>query len=120
MKRELSVGSLHIEILREGPEQLRMVWQGRSDERDPADFLNPFLMSSIELLSNELLVCDFRKLEFINPSTIPPIIRMIKQLHIDGKSARIVYDNSSSWHTASFSAFRVITDPMELIEISGE
>lgn len=120
MNRDLSVGSLHIELLRESPEQLRMVWRGRSEDRDPADYLNPFLISSIEVLSDELLVCDFRELEYINSSTIPPILRMIKKLHIDGKSARIVYDSNSSWQTASFTAFRIITDTMNLIEISGE
>ncbi len=120
MKSELYEGSLRV-VFEEGSDSsLLLIWQGRSEERDPADFLNPFLSSIVEKVGNNRLICDFRALEYMNSSTIPPVIRMIKKLHLDGKTVKIVFRRDSLWQNATFRAMRAITDTMQTIEISGE
>ena len=111
-------GSLSIEI-KDG-ETITMSWLGRSENREPAVLLNPYLAGFVDSINGKTLVLDFTKLEYMNSSTVPPIIQLIKNLNAKAVATKIYYDKESKWQAASFKALETISKTMAGIEVSGK
>ena len=111
-------GTLSIEI--NDADKVTMSWLGRSESREPAVALNPYLTGLIDSISGKELVVDFTKLEYMNSSTVPPIIQMIKNLNTKGVVTKIYYDKESKWQAASFKALETISKTMTSIEVTGK
>jgi len=111
-------GTLSIEI--DDGEKITMSWHGRSESREPASVLNPYLVKLIDSISGKELIVDFTKLEYMNSSTVPPIIQMIKNLNTKAIITKIFYDKESKWQAASFKALETISKTMTSIEVVGK
>ena len=101
-------GSLKVEV-EETWWQLLMTLTGRSDARDPSDFLEPLLISAGErsVAGSKRLVLDFRKLEAMNSSTVGPILRAIERARRVPKAQLTVrYDHTLRWQTITFSVLK--------------
>ncbi|MBI1949430.1 MAG: hypothetical protein HYS27_27335 [Deltaproteobacteria bacterium] len=85
---------------------LTLVWQGRSVAREPGLFLLPILTRLIERgeKDKKRIVLDFRKLEYLNSSTVTPIIRVLEQAKRGTAMVSVIYDAELKWQALSFSA----------------
>ena len=109
----------NLEILLEEGETNTLLWNGKSEARDPASILLPFFNNITEKLKNKKLIIKFEKLEYLNSSTVLPIIDLIKKLESNGVDTMVTYDKESKWQIASFKALDVIVQTMNHIKIQG-
>lgn len=95
---------------------------GRSTARDPGNFLGPILTNAFKqaIAAGKALVLDFRKLEYMNSSTITPVIRLLHEAKKGSGKVTITYDGKSRWQDLSFSALTIFTTEDKRIEIRGE
>lgn len=114
-------GPLTLE-LDERQAEITLTWRGRSIAREPAQFLLPILTRAIESgeRSGKTVVMDFRTLDYLNSSTITPVIRVLEMAKRGTVSLSIIYDASLKWQALSFSALylfqsldgRVVVKPL--------
>jgi len=90
------------------PGELRVVWTGRSDEREPARFLGPLLTELVEACRTTAarLRLDFAGLDFMNSSTFTPVVKAIAEARKAGVAIALEYAQAKRWQALSFSALR--------------
>jgi hypothetical protein len=105
----------------DGPESVRLLWQGQSVAREPAPFLVPVLTKALELGSrnNRPIVIDFQELEYLNSSTITPVIRVLEQARRGKQEVTVVYRKDLKWQAMSFTALELFRTPDKRIEVLG-
>ena len=111
-------GNLEIKI--ESGNKNTITWIGKSEDRDPSAFLNPYFENILDDLHGKDLEIEFLKLEYMNSSTVPPIIQLIKSLNTNEIKTIIFYDKNSKWQSASFKALETIARTMDFIEVIGK
>lgn len=112
-------GSLKITIVQNG-ECVTLTWSGKSEDREPGALLNPYLQESVSAFKGKEFQVDFKPLEYMNSSTVPPIIHFIKDLETSGNKTTIFYDKDSKWQAASFKALETISTTMKNISVQGK
>ncbi len=111
-------GNLEIKIDSGDPNVMK--WVGKSEDRDPSAFLNPYFEDVVETLRGKDLQIEFGLLEYMNSSTVPPIIQLIKNLNNSSIKTTIFYNKESKWQSASFKALETIARTMDFIEVVGK
>lgn len=96
-----------------------LTFEGKSSEREPAKILNPFFEKILSDLRGELIV-DFRPLDFMNSSTVIPLIQFIKKLEEKEIKTIFYYNKESKWQATSFQAFITITKQLKYINFEGK
>ncbi|MCP4137798.1 MAG: DUF1987 domain-containing protein [bacterium] len=112
-------GNLEILLAEEGAKNI-LTWTGKSDDRDPSALLNPYFDGLMDKLKGKALDIEFAKLEYMNSSSVPPIIQLIKKLNTNAIKTVISYDKESKWQSASFKALETIVRAMENVEVVGK
>ena len=94
-------GALEIFVEEKG-DTIHVRLQGRSDSRKPSDALTPFFDAILEQ-GVEKLIVDFRELEYMNSTSMLPIIKLLYQLHQKKIESEFVYDGNLKWQVVTFS-----------------
>ncbi len=110
--------NLQIRIQEEANENI-MQWLGKSDEREPSAVLTPYFTEILNDLSGKKIRVEFQNLKYINSSTVPPILFLMKKLSELKIETLITYNQNSSWQSASFKALKTISTNMEHITVEG-
>jgi anti-anti-sigma regulatory factor len=112
---------LQIELT-EGAHELTLVWTGKSVNRKPSDFITPILLEVIKksTAENKPVVLDFRHLEYMNSSTITPIIKILERARKGAVQMRLLYRKSLKWQELSFSALQIFATKDGRVEIKGD
>jgi anti-sigma regulatory factor (Ser/Thr protein kinase) len=112
-------GGLEIQVVVKDND-VNIVWKGRSEDRQPSALLNPYFTGLLDELVGKEVNVDFTLLEYMNSSTVVPIINLIKNL--EGKSIKssIIYDKNQKWQAASFKALEVMANMMNKVKVSGK
>lgn len=105
-------------ILTEGETNI-LTWLGKSDARDPSSIINPYIRSIFDRLKGKALEIKFERLQYMNSSTVPPIIQLIKILEENGVQSTITYSKNSKWQLASFKALETIVRTMDNVSVRG-
>ena len=63
---------------------------------------------------------DFQGLEYMNSSTITPIIKILDQIKGGSERVSILYDQDVKWRQLSFTALRIFETQDERSRIVGE
>lgn len=116
----LKAGDLAIEVhAAAAPEPLRLVWQGKSNERNPGQVLGPFFAQAIEEASARGVAIEmrFEGLDHFNSSTITSLIQLIQDCRRTTTHLVVVYDASVKWQRLSFEALRVFSKGDGLLEL---
>ncbi|MCP4599874.1 MAG: hypothetical protein GY847_04915 [Proteobacteria bacterium] len=116
--KDLESGELKI-VVKEGPPTV-IEWTGMSNARAPASIINPFVDNLIDEFKNKETTIDFRKLEYMNSSTVTPIIRLMKMFDDNSIKTLVIYDRSSKWQQASFKALDTLARMLNYIEVKGQ
>lgn len=99
--------------VQDGPGELRLVWSGRSTDRDPGKFLMPIFQDLLERVRGDpkRITMDFTKVEYMNSSTFAPIVKLLDMARRSSSSVTLEYTQSRKWQTLSFSALRTFETP---------
>ena len=95
---------------------------GKSNERNPSKFISPILSDVLHQSDsgNKEIVLDFNELEYMNSSTITPILKILdKATREKNYRITIVYRQSLKWQDLSFSALKIFELKDNKIKIIG-
>jgi hypothetical protein len=83
---------------------------GRSNERNPSKFIYPILSDAFDQSTTDRkdIILDFMDLEYMNSSTITPILKILDKVKREGTyQLTIMYNQSLKWQDLSFSALKI-------------
>lgn len=100
---------------------IRVEWRGKSTAREPGSFIAPILTNALKQSrrTGRPMVMDFLKIEYMNSSTITPIIRILDEAKRKGNTVTVLYKSSLKWQELSFSALEIFQTDDGRIEIRG-
>lgn len=112
-------GTLTLEVRR--GDAIAVVWRGLSTARDPGQFVLPILVAALDEAAGQgrALELDFRGLEYLNSSTITPLIRVLERARRGEAAVTVIYRADLKWQAVSFSALTVFSTPDGRIAIRG-
>lgn len=113
-------GLLKITV-QENETQIDVKWNGKSVERDPSTFITPILLNVLKLSSSskKAIKMDFTELEYLNSSTITPIIKILERAKRGDNYLTVIYKKSLKWQDLSFSALEIFQTQDRRVEIKG-
>ena len=111
------IGNLIIKINKDN-ESTFMDWTGHSNDINPAEKLVPFFDDLIDEVKGNLEI-TFLNLNFMNSSTIYPLIMFIRKLNEKKIKTIIKYDKNSGWQRTSFKAMETLAKVLENIRVIG-
>ena len=101
-------------------DQLVVRWLGRSEDRDPSQTLQPLLDSLSEHFRGASSVeLDFRALEYMNSSTVRPILNLVQRASASAGNVRVLYDASKTWQRMSFLAIGTALRHLTNVQVSA-
>lgn len=105
----------------EDDEAITAVWSGKSIEREPGKFITPLLMRLIKRCSerDKRLLLDFRSIDFMNSSTITPLIKMLERAKRGSSRMTVIYDSESKWQELIFSALTIFSTKDDQVSLKG-
>ncbi len=111
---------LRIEVL-DGQETIEVKWFGKSVQREPGKFISPILGDLIKKNSqnSKKIILDFRELDYMNSSTMTPIIKILDRVRKGLTPLTIIYDKSAKWQDINFSALKLFETEDRRVEIRG-
>ncbi len=120
MSRRLHAGSLLIEVEDRGQAGLRVVWQGKSSDRQPEKVLEPFFVGLVAdcAIRGVGMEMRFERLDHFNSSTIGYLIQLIQDMRGRHVPLVIYFDHALLWQKLSFEALRVFSKD-DLLQIRG-
>ena len=94
-------------------------WSGKSTARNPSQFIAPILTATMQAAekNSRMVVLDFTRVEYMNSSTVTPVIRVLDEAKRKGLEVEVVYAADLKWQELSFSALRVFCDEGSSISI---
>ncbi|MBI3396254.1 MAG: hypothetical protein HY042_10500 [Spirochaetia bacterium] len=97
-------------------------WQGRSTQRNPNHFIVPVLAESVRRGTEQgkSVIWDFRQLEYMNSSTITPVIKTLETAKKGSARVSVIYNKLKRWQDLSFSALRIFETKDGRIQVRGE
>lgn len=100
---------------------INIKWIGKSADRTPGVFINPILNDALMKSSstNKVINMDFKDLEFMNSSSIAPIVKILDRAKRGNNRILIVYRKALNWQELSFSALVVFQTKDDRIQIKG-
>src|ERR1044071_6338091 len=108
LNETMRLGELEVQMV--GTKPTRVVFQGKSNHRDPDAFLRPLFANILKRVNepDASLEIHFEKLEFFNSSTITAVIQFIKELRARRVATRVSYDASHKWQKVFFDALGML------------
>ena len=116
----LRSGDLAIDLVHTIPsEPIRLVWSGKSSDRNPSTILDPFFHQALAHAekSGVGLQLRFERLAHFNSSTITALIKLIQVCRKSNVKLVMVYDQSLKWQRLSFDALRVFEKNDDLFHL---
>ena len=120
-ERESFVNNLLRIELQENSDSIVAFWTGKSVDRNPGKFITPILVDLLRR-SNDLkkrIILDFQKLDYMNSSTIIPIIKILERAKRGKAQVTVVYKKILKWQDLSFSALEIFQTKDKRVEIKG-
>lgn len=111
-------GNLKITVTEESDKHT-MMWIGQSDARDSAVIVNPYLDEFLNNFKGKELVLDFQNLDYMNSSSIAPIIQFIFKLNKKAIKTAVLYSAALKWQKVSFKAIEALSKAMPSISVIG-
>jgi hypothetical protein len=115
-----SEAALKLEVSTEGA-SVHVRWSGRSTAREPGPFIVGVVSQALSRSTSAgiPLVLDFQEVDYMNSSTITPLIRLLSQARRNAQSVRLLYKKDLKWQALSFTALNMFETADGRIEICG-
>ncbi|MDH5721083.1 MAG: hypothetical protein OEZ13_10805 [Spirochaetia bacterium] len=101
----------------EKPDVIEIHFIGRSTDREPGTFLNPIFNELLD--KNKKILMNFNKMEYMNSSTITPILKVLDKVKNTTREIKIIYPKDLRWLELTFSALEIFQTDDKRIEIVG-
>jgi hypothetical protein len=89
--------------------RLKLVWSGQSVARDPSSLLKPFFEGLARFASKTRdIELDFRGLEYMNSSTLKPILTFVQSASAEYRGVQVYYDAHKNWQRLSFKLLQAL------------
>ena len=100
---------------------IEITWRGRSVAREPGQFILPILTKALDAAEHlgKKITIDFRQVEYLNSSTITPLIRILEQAKRGKAAVMVRYNSALNWQSLSFSALYLFQTADGRIKIQG-
>lgn len=100
---------------------IKIKWLGKSTAREPSLFLAPILTDVLRksVEENKPIILDFTALEYMNSSTITPIIRLLDNARRGSTVVKVFYNKKLKWQELNFSALEIFQTNDKRIQIIG-
>jgi hypothetical protein len=120
-KKESYVSNLLKIEIQENGDSITTYWTGKSIDRNPSQFINPILVDLVNRSSeeNKRIVLDFQKLDYMNSSTITPLIKILERANKGKINVSVQYNKRLKWQDLSFSALKIFQTKDKRVEIRG-
>jgi hypothetical protein len=114
----LIAGDLKIELVDSQSGSMKLMWRGKSNDRQPGKILHPYFRDVLERAATQKVPIElhFESLEHFNSSTITALIQFIQETKSKGIKLSISYSAALKWQKLSFDALRVFTKDNALLE----
>jgi hypothetical protein len=111
---------LRIEV-KDEDHSINIEWKGKSVTRQPGQFITPILVDALKKGDNheKPVILDFRELEYMNSSTITPIIKILERARKGTRHITVLYDKQQKWQDLSFSALGIFETKDNRVRIQG-
>lgn len=121
LKSETFIKNLLKLDVEEKADAICVTWRGKSIDRDPGAFLNPILFNILEKSTgeNKKVILDFKKIDYMNSSTIMSISKFIEKGKEDNNTIQVYYNGSRKWQELSFSALKIFQTKDNRISFLG-
>ena len=105
----------------EGYENIFIHWSGKSIDRKPNIFITPILIKLLKkcIDKEKKMILDFSNIEYMNSSTITPIIKILERAKRSEISVKVEYLASLKWQDLIFSALEIFQTKDNRIQIHG-
>jgi hypothetical protein len=112
---------LTLEVVETGAD-IEVRWLGKSVQRNPGKFIIPTLAEVMKRATDENrpVVWDFRQLEYMNSSTVTPVIKMLETAKRGSGKVKLIYSKIKKWQDLSFSALRIFETKDGRIQVTGQ
>ena len=113
-------GDLAIEVYTDA-NPMRVVWRGKSTQRDPGLFLKPFFQRLVSEAAarGEAVEMHFESLEHFNSSTITTVIAVIEEMRQHKVKLEVVYNGALRSQRLSFDALRIFVRDDGMLILRG-
>jgi hypothetical protein len=120
-KKEPFVSNLLRIEVQENNDSVVAYWSGKSVDRNPGKFITPILVSLLKKSSDlkKRIILDFQKLDYMNSSTITPIIKVLERAKRGKVQVTVLYKKLLKWQDLSFSALEIFQTKDKRVEIKG-
>ncbi|MEW6267138.1 MAG: hypothetical protein AB1641_29030 [Thermodesulfobacteriota bacterium] len=100
---------------------INVLWAGKSVDRKPSKFITPILADVLMRSgdSRKRIVLDFRPLEYMNSSTITPVIKVLERVMTGTASLELLYNKAQNWQDLTFSALKIFETEDQRVQIKG-
>ena len=111
---------LEVEVEEKG-QTIVTKWTGKSVDRNPSEFIVPILTNLLERENGiaKKIVLDFQQLDYMNSSTITPIIKILERAKRGNVQLVVEYNKGLKWQDLSFSALKIFQTKDKRVEIKG-
>lgn len=116
--KELVVDQLRITV--EYKTDLTIKWIGASTGRDPKTFVDPFFEEILKEYKSKRVTIDFTALEYINSTTVPSIMRLVRKLSGLDIETLVLYSTNYRWQVVSFRALESLSRILKNVTVSGQ
>jgi hypothetical protein len=96
-----------------------IAFRGESEGPDAAQKLRGLFDQYFDVVANRGLQLDFRSLDYMNSSTFPPIVEVIRRLHQSGASIKVLYSKDKAWQRTPFSAISAIASVYDNLSVQA-
>ena len=105
----------------ENDDEIIVHWSGKSIDRQPSAFITPILIKVLKksLDRDKRMILDFCNIEYMNSSTITPIIKILERAKRGKVSATVKYLGALKWQHLIFSALEIFQTKDKRIVIQG-
>ena len=117
--KSFEAGELEIRIDL-SPGKLKLIWLGRSVGRDPSLLLKPLFDGLAPYLDKDREVeLDFRKFEYMNSSTLKPILTFVQRASGDARAVQVRYDSQKNWQRLSFKLLQAVASSLTNVSVES-
>jgi hypothetical protein len=121
-KAELFTSDLLTIEVKESADAIMVAWTGKSVTRKPGQFITPILVDVVKKSgeTNKRIFLDFRRLDYMNSSTITPIIKVLERAKRGTTPISLIYQRAVKWQDLSFSALGIFETKDRRVTIEGQ
>jgi hypothetical protein len=116
---DLVAGNLKVTVVAQG-ESVKVCLLGESDGRAMGEALGPYLKRLAGSCRAKTVQIDFAKLDYMNSSTLTPIVQFLQLLSDTALRVTVRYRSDLQWQATSFRAMRIVGRNWKNTEILGD